>query len=198
MKITSDLSKEQDNYILSHNNLWLTENTLGDKLSILFKNATIQHNKAISINGKKYIPDYMIEYNHKKIIVEFDGFQHYTNGIQVYKDICRKITFNNNDYIFISIPYYYQLTSAIIKYLFKNILDNYDNNDLSDGFPCGFIHPKATLPCMYCNSGLERFTRELKDLTENGLRQEINDIYTSISSRATLLNIPSDIIYKIE
>lgn len=81
------ISKEQDKYLLSiDKEIWCTEKKLGTILQELFEKDNIIYNKKLF---PKIIPDYCISNNNIKLIIEFQGYQHYTNPKNVYNDIIR-------------------------------------------------------------------------------------------------------------
>lgn len=176
-----NIGKEQDKYLKSISKgeeLWLTEQKLGEVLrnEIFVNNEIISQYKIFS-----YKVDYVIkEYN---LIVEFQGFQHFTNTKNVYNDIQRIKRLKNNGYIILQIPYFIQLTSNVLNFLFSSYTNRKD--DLSNQFPHGFIHPKVTLPCDFCKLGKKRynyflsiFPNEVKDQCERSIRKrgEIDNI----------------------
>lgn len=89
--------------------------------------------KLIKINNKKYFPDFYLEINNKKIIIEYNGEQHYKpvqfNGIsknksiylfkkQKIRDKIIKKYCNINNIILLEIPYFWK-ENKIIKTLTK-------------------------------------------------------------------------------
>ena len=54
----------------------------------------------------------------------------------------------------IEIPYFIQLTEAVVKWLFGEFVDKKLIKDFSNGFPHGFIHPKSKSFGDFCSKGL--------------------------------------------
>lgn len=130
------IGKEQDKYLNNfsrENEIWLTEKNLFYILKDIYPDCSIIPQKKIL----SYKVDYLIE--EKDLIIEFQGYQHFIRTKIAYKDNNRFENLKNNSFKVIEIPYFIQLTPSVTEYLF-----NY-NKDYSNGFPHGFIHPKAQL-----------------------------------------------------
>jgi len=132
-------------------NDYLTEQNLGMHLTNIFQKEWI-HDKAF-ITRKR--PDYRNDI--LKLIVEFDGPQHYTNSTRILQDYERDKFYTNNGYKTVRIPMFVQLDSRTIDALFGLKL-NYNCN-----YKHGFISDASTLilPADYCELGIERFQQDL-------------------------------------
>ena len=161
--------------------IWGTEQNLLEKLSRLYPKSIIQHTPKIIIHSKLYKPDYLID---GKIIVEFQGYQHYTRCIDVYKDGLRKEIFELNNYQFIEIPYFIQLNEDVTQKLFNQSID------LSNGFPCGFIHPKSGCFGDFCSAGLAK-AKLILDFYSIDVK---NQIFESLHNRSGVSGIPEKIL----
>lgn len=115
------------------------------------------HDKVLGkINGTMYRtrPDYRSE--NLKLIIEFDGLQHYNNPDYIIKDFKNTETYQALGYKVIRIPYFIQLTRSNIKKLF--------NVDITcEVFP----EDKPALyginvPSYLCTLGLMRMAAEFK------------------------------------
>lgn len=141
-----------------------TDNCLNKCLEKLFPNDIFIHNKFIKNNnefvlnsfGQKIRPDYFCE--KLNLIIEYDGYQHYTKPDVILKDEENTIILRKMGYKVIRIPFYVQLDSKNIEYFFK-IKYNYNLYNMC--FDSGFKHPKITLPSEFCELGLIRFYNEL-------------------------------------
>lgn len=131
---------------------YLTEKSLGDVLAVLFPNTEIIHNK--KHKDLDFRPDYFIP--SEKLVVEFNGFGHYTNNKIVEQDYHKRIKAESLGIRTISIPYYVQLDSRMIHYYFGK-----DSNDYND-YPYGFVDKKAVLPGQFSSLGLNRFIAEYR------------------------------------
>ena len=143
-----------------NNKNYLTENKLGDYLSEIFKGATILK----QIKMDKYRFDYFVK--DLGIIVEFDGFFHYTDSDCIRRD---KIKQNlAKDFKIVNWPYWIQINTETVKY--------YLNMDfeIEQVYPHGFIDKNVHLPSNFCELGIVRFKNELLTLPEN-IKSEVRE-----------------------
>lgn len=144
---------------------YLDEAKLGHCLAELFPNYEFIHDKAVPGAGIGNRPDYRCE--ELKLIVEFDGFQHYCQVDVIYKDRLKDATYTNMGYRIVRIPYFVQLTSNVVNHYF-----GVDDVDMQIDFPQGFIADKGEkLPAEFCSLGIARFIDELHEL--NFIQNEI-------------------------
>lgn len=131
---------------------YLTESKLGNFLDIYYKDYVWIHDKSF-ISKKR--PDYRCD--ELKLIIEFDGYAHYTSASNIISDIEKDILYKDAGYKVIRIPYFVQLNNSdIIKEVF--------NIDASVGFneyQHGFIDEKCILPCDFCSLGIKKFLNDL-------------------------------------
>jgi len=106
---------------------------------------------------QRFRPDYRSERH--KLIVEFDGDQHYRRAIHVIGDAARDAIFIGVGYRIIRIPYFVQLTPPIIEIFFGDFLENYSN---FKDYPHGFIDERVIFPADFCEIGIERFRSDLE------------------------------------
>lgn len=144
---------------------YLTESKLGEILNKVMPTGTWEHNKVVPNSRIKTRPDYR---NDKlKLIVEFDGWKHYTVSQQIVRDNFKDITYIGMGYEVIRIPYFVQLETRTIKHYF-NI-----DYELEQDFPHGFIvDDKLVLPADYCTLGIHRFQGQMLYLPKS-VRKEI-------------------------
>lgn len=118
------------------------------------------HDKAlgVTVNNKvcRKRPDYRSE--KLKIIVEFDGIQHYTMPDRIQKDIINTQFYESLGYKVVRIPYFIQLTNKAVKYffnvdvkepLFNENIHSMDKND-------------RNTPAFLCGAGVLRMIEEFK------------------------------------
>lgn len=185
-KITIEqIGKEQDNFLNSikkGEELWLTENRLKHILKQLFPKEEIIHNKVWNELGIIIRPDFRIP--SLKLVIEFQGYRHFTNIKVVDRDILVETICNELNYKFLEIPYFIQPTTTVLKFLFGNLktIKNFSN-----GFPHGFIHPKAELLGSFSLAGLIKVHSIFKQFPIKVKRQ----CYASLKKRAELLDIPT-------
>lgn len=125
------------------------------------------HDKTIgkSLDGKKLRarPDYRNE--KLRLIVEFDGVQHYTSPERIRRDVSNTEKYKRLGYRVVRIPYFIQLTTDAVNKLFADVLEH--------KFAKKLFNPKyASLstvngaPAWLCPSGLERMAKEFAKFPE--------------------------------
>lgn len=134
-------------------NNYLTESRLQNALEYLYPQETFINNKIVPESGVMYRPDFRCD--NLKLIIEFDGPQHYTQTKVMLRDFKKDEIYGAMGYKIIRIPCFVQLEAKTIKLLFDL---NYEK-ELE--FPHGFISKGATLPADFCELGIERFKQDL-------------------------------------
>lgn len=101
-------------------------------------------------------PDYRSE--KLKMIIEFDGLQHYTNPSNILKDLKNTREYEEGGYKVIRIPYFIQLTNEAVLNLF-----GVDINEplFPDNIPSMASSGKNT-PAFLCPEGIKRMVTELR------------------------------------
>lgn len=134
---------------------WLNEEKLGKALQIVFPSETFIHDKVVPKSGIRKRPDYRCD--NPKLIVEFDGAQHYTSLKWCYADKEKDNAYANMGYKIVRVPYFVQLSHDTIEHLFGV------NMEFEQVFPHGFIVDKnEVLPADFCSLGYERFLRDIE------------------------------------
>lgn len=167
---------------------YLTEIELGKILNNIYNEEFI-HDKCID-NFHKFRPDYRSE--KQKIIVEFNGYRHYSSSTVIMNDYKKYKILEDLGYKVIIIPYFVQISTLIIKQLF-NIEYKYIQQYLH-----GFIDDKALLPADFCYLGIQRFEKDLIDFNIIS-----NDIILSIKNKILQSNnryivLPENLFYLIK
>lgn len=121
------------------------------------------HDKTIGlINGTLYRsrPDYRSE--KLKLIIEFDGLQHYTKPDIIEKDIKNTELYKSFGYKVVRIPYFIQLTNKAVETFFDKKLSEelFDEKISSLG-----IESKNT-PAYLCPAGVKRMAYEFRKFPE--------------------------------
>lgn len=143
------------------------------------------HNKTTGLlkdDGKKSLirPDYRSET--LKLIIEFDGLQHYTLPDRIIKDYENQKFYERYGYKVVRIPYFIQLTNSVVETLFgiKVSEQLFDNS-----IPSFSIRPSVNnTPAYLCPAGIRRMAREFTLFPEqysvniNYLRSCDSDAYT--------------------
>jgi len=144
---------------------YLTEISLGRFLRERLDADIISNTRVPTIN-RLFRPDYRSEKH--KLIVEFDGDQHYRSAKHVIEDKLRDQILTDAGYLMIRIPYFIQMTEPVIGLLFG---DRIARRDPFKDFPHGFIADTVVFPADFCEVGVTRF---LDDLNRFGpIRAEI-------------------------
>ncbi len=135
---------------------------LNEYLSVIFPETTDWvHDKSIGeLNGKKSRcrPDYKSE--SLKLIVEFDGLQHYTSPDKIIDDYEKKKSYENAGYKCVRIPYFIQLTQSAVKTLFgvdvsQPLFDpRFPSLNIEKPYPCS--------PAYLCPAGIARMAKEFR------------------------------------
>jgi len=132
---------------------YLTETILGRELKIIFPDTTFIHDKTVPNSGLKTRPDYRSQ--ELKLIVEFDGDQHYRTVQKIKREEKKSDTYRQMGYKVIRIPYFIQLSTQTIKNLFDKEID-YEQT-----FPHGFVSDKVIMPADFCEMGIRKFLTDL-------------------------------------
>lgn len=166
---------------------YLDEIKLGQCLAEIFPDYEFIHDKAVPGAGISNRPDYRCEA--LKLIVEFDGYQHYCQVDTIFKDRLKDEAYASMGYRIVRIPYFVQLTSDVVKYYF-----GVDDVDMQINFPHGFIADKgAKLPAEYCSLGIIRFMNELREL--NFLQ---TDIISSLKAKLDKYNGDKSRVFPVD
>lgn len=137
---------------------------LEDYLRIIFPQTNDWiHDKALGeVNGKVYRsrPDYRSE--ELKLIIEFDGLQHYTKPDIIEKDFRLTEEYMNLGYKVVRIPYFIQLTNKAVKALF----DIEVSEELFDEQIPSLGIKGLNTPAYLCPAGVKRMAKEFKKFPE--------------------------------
>ena len=157
---------------------------LEEYLKVIFPEKEWFHNKelGIHINGSrlKTRPDYRNE--EMRMIIEFDGIQHYSNFNTILSDDKNTKTYEGLGYAVIRIPYFIQLTNEAVWKLFKvNVREPlFDGNYQS-------LTERRVFPACLCTAGIERMAKEFAKFPDqyevnlNALKKLNNDALTGVS-----------------
>jgi len=149
---------------------YLTEKTIPTELKNIFPGYEFVHNRQVPNSNLKTRPDFRND--ELKLIIEFDGYLHYSKSSVIIMDNVKDSEYSNMGYKIIRIPYFIQLSHSVVKYLF-----NKDIN-ITQNYPHGFIDDAALLPCDFCELGINKFSNDL-----NNFEFIKNDILQSIKNK---------------
>lgn len=137
---------------------------LEDYLKIIFPNVDDWvHDRALGlVDGKLYRsrPDYRSE--KLKLIVEFDGLQHYTKPDIIEKDLKTTKLYQTFGYKVVRIPYFIQLTNKAVKTLF----DIEVSEELFDETISSLGIEGQNTPAYLCPAGVVRMANDFKKFPE--------------------------------
>lgn len=144
---------------------YITEESLGECLVALFPKETIKHNHPLF--KTKYKADYFIE--NLKLIIEFDGYRHFTDPNVFLRDRKKDKIANENDFFVIRIPYFLQLDRTVLQVEFAGFISEEISSRLNDftSFGHGFIDEKAALPSQYCSLGRAHYQKIMKHIQKS-------------------------------
>jgi len=137
---------------------YLTEESLEKYLNLISSN-WIKNQSVPNYENKRLKPDYRNE--NIKVIVEFNGYSHYCNPKQIIRDYKKTKDFMNLGYKVISIPYFIQMETEVIKQVFYKCGMLPCTLHVEQEYPHGFIDKKCILPAEFCELGIIRFKYEI-------------------------------------
>lgn len=106
---------------------------------------------------RRFRPDYRSERH--RLVVEFDGDQHYRSAGHVLRDQERDVVLRAAGYSVVRIPYFVQLDATTIAQLFGPLVTD---RSAFKRFPHGFIAEKVVMPADFCELGVQRFSADLQ------------------------------------
>ena len=125
-------------------------------------------------------PDYRSET--LKLIVEFDGVQHFETPKQIREDINTRILYESFGYKVVRIPFFIQLTNAaVLEYFNVNVSERLFNPEIPS------MGIKGTNPATLCTAGVQRMAEMFLNhadqyLTNLNFLKSFNDDYMTGAS----------------
>ena len=147
---------------------YLTEEKLGEFLQKYLNEGEWIHDKCFRGRNR---PDYRNDFY--KMVVEFDGYAHYTSSKRIVSDRLKDNLCLKSGYNVVRIPYFVQLSKNVIHGLFNL------NIEFEQAYPHGFIDSKCILPADFCHLGAQRFLNDLetfRDIKEEILKSLVKKI----------------------
>ncbi|TLS75054.1 DUF559 domain-containing protein [Mariprofundus erugo] len=132
------------------------------------------HNKTVPDSGIRNRPDH--RFIKEKVIIEFDGLQHYQNIDVIKKDRKKDAVYGKMGYRIIRVPFFIQPSTETLNHYF------HIEGELQLQYPHGFIIYDSTPPTYFCSLGLERFIDEFNKLPDTVK----NDIVKSLDKLISL------------
>ena len=132
---------------------------LDDYLPFLYPNKTWIHDKPFGKRGGQSYrirPDFLCE--EVKLIIEFDGLQHYTNPLNIRKDFENQAIYESLGFKVIRIPYFINLTTDVVRETFGI---NVHGNLFDPNIPSMSVKWQNT-PAFCCYEGIIRMAEDFK------------------------------------
>ena len=133
---------------------YLTETKLAEIISAL---APHTFTSQFKLDGFNYRWDFKYETPSDRVLVEYDGDEHYRNTTVIRVDQAKARLASERAFRSLSFPYWLQLDSFTLKHFF-----GFDAEIVQD-FPHGFITTKL-FPASFCELGVARFQEEFSRL----------------------------------
>lgn len=165
---------------------YLTEKILGEYLNSLFPNNEFVHDKIVPNSGTRRRPDYRCD--ELMLIVEFDGYFHYTQAEKIFNESEKSKTYSDMGYKVVRIPYFVQMTKQIVGHYFGI------EAEIEQEYNHGFIDKKCVLPCDFCELGITKFILDIELLPNNVKQDVVKSLEDKIKEKGSILKvIPSSI-----
>jgi len=133
---------------------FLNEHNLEKLLAELYPGIVFVHDRQVTGSGCKMRPDFQCK--NMKMLVEFDGFRHYTDSQNVFLDRMKNEHFERRGYKVVRIPYFVQPCASTIKILFGLDVEYLQK------YPHGFHDENFMSPADFCFAGIYRFLADLE------------------------------------
>lgn len=157
---------------------YLTQDGLDGLLERLLPDEKVVKNKKIPSTGCSGRPDFY--FPRLSMIVEFDGYQHYSQAKSVLRDRDKDTKMAASGIRAVRIPYFVQWCKEVKERIVAGHLEAVEQT-----YPHGFIDDKAMLPADFCELGVDRFLKEI----DNELLWARLEILASLKNKSTLLGI---------
>lgn len=128
-----------------------------DYLAVIFSEIQASewiHDKIIDGLGRRIKPDYRCE--RLKLIIEFDGLQHYQKPGRIKADIENQKLYGSCGYKVVRIPYFIQLSNDVVKQMFGRDIEE---ELFNPSIPSLGIKGK-NMHAYCCPAGLKRIAKE--------------------------------------
>lgn len=155
-----------------------------DYLKVIFPEIPTKewiHDKTIEGSNRRSRPDYRCE--SLKLIIEFDGVQHYQKLDRIRRDYENQRFYEELGYKVVRIPYFIQLSNKVVRSMFGRDIDE---PLFDESIPSLGIKGRNT-PAYCCTEGIKRMAREFNCYPEQyrsnlkALQNENDDFLTGVS-----------------
>lgn len=141
----------------------LTEEILGNILKDIYGVVDVVPQYKIG----KFKADFLIK--SLNLLVEFDGFRHYSSTKVVMRDIDFYVSATDQGFDVVRVPYFLQADVVMPLYFNTHILPIHKHADV---YPQGFVHANCLHPKDFCVAGLKRFVFEV-DRLPTPIREDV-------------------------
>lgn len=138
----------------------------------------------LKVAGTKRRWDMGFERDGRRVVVEYDGDEHYRNTMKIKADREKDAAAKAEGLVVVRIPYWVQLDRVTFRYYF-----GFDA-DIEQDFQHGFITTKI-FPASFCELGIARFERELADLPGVVRHAVISSLHERAAEHGVEFVIPS-------
>ena len=130
-------------------------------LKVIFPNTNDWiHDKRVPNCIKNTRPDYRSE--SLKLIIEFNGLNHYTKPNIILKDIEKEKMYKDMGYKVVQIPFFIQLTNQAVEKMFEVIV----KEQLFDGNVPSLLVDDSCTPAFLCPLGIKRMAEDFLNYPE--------------------------------
>ncbi|MFL5243174.1 MAG: hypothetical protein ACJ8FY_13800 [Gemmataceae bacterium] len=121
-----------------------------------------------------------------KVLVEYDGDEHYRDSMKIKADRQKDKLATENGMRLVRIPYWVQLDQTMARHWFGL------EADIEQSFPHGFITTKL-FPASFCELGIARFRRELNSLPTTVRDAVVASLRERIAEHGVEYVLPADL-----
>jgi len=121
-----------------------------------------------------------------RVVVEFDGDEHYRNALKVKADLEKDAAAASDGIRVVRVPYWVQLDSNTFRHYF-----GFDA-EIEQDFPHGFITTRI-FPASFCEMGIERFRRELEELPSAARNAVLKSLHARAEEHGVEYVLPSNL-----
>lgn len=166
---------------------YLTEKKLAAIISELAPEGFVSQFK---LDGFNYRWDFKYEAPSERVLVEYDGDEHYRNTTVIRVDRAKAKLASEHGFRSIAFPYWLQLDTFTLKHFFGF------HADVVRDFPHGFITTKL-FPASFCELGVARFQEEFSRLPLQLQRPVLKSLRERADEYGVDYVLPSDLRFML-
>jgi hypothetical protein len=162
---------------------FLTEKRLAEIISALSPAGFVSQFKLDRLN---YRWDFKYEARSERVLVEYDGDEHYRNTTVIRADRAKAKVAAEHGFRSLSFPYWLQLDTFTLRHFFGL------EAVIEQSFPHGFITTKL-FPASFCELGIERFRAELEGLPSSVREAVISSLRDRVAGHGLQYVLPGSL-----